>query len=83
MGKILEVFAVEWELLLVNIFNFTVLVLALTYLLYKPVIKILDERREKIQKGLKDAEKAHEKLNEIEQDKVKILSQAQKQAQET
>ncbi len=83
MGKILEVFAIEWELLAVNIFNFTVLLLALTYLLYKPVIKLLDERREKIEKGLKDAQKAHERLNEIENEKKEILSEAQKQAQET
>ena len=37
---------------------------ALTYLLYKPVLKLLKEREEKIAKGVKDAEEAEKALEE-------------------
>ena len=82
MSEIFKVFGVEWKMLLVNIFNFTVLVIALTYLLYKPVIKLIDERRRKIEKGLHDAEKAKEKLESIKSEEKEILSKAQAKAQE-
>ena len=83
MQEILKVFGVEWELLLVNIVNFGVLLLGLTYLLYKPVVKALDERSAKIEKGLKDAKLAEEKLQESESEKMQIISQAKKEAQES
>ncbi len=83
MEEIFKIFGVEWKMLFVNIFNFTVLLLALTYLLYKPVIKMLDERRAKIRKGVKDAEKAERRLLEIENEEKEIISKAQKEAQDS
>jgi F-type H+-transporting ATPase subunit b len=82
MEEIFKIFGVEWKLLLVNIFNFAVLLIALTYILYKPVIKLLDERRAKIEKGLKDAELADKRLKEIEKEKEDIIAKAQKEAQD-
>ncbi len=83
MDEIFKIFGVEWKMLLINIFNFTVLLLALTYLLYKPVIKMLDERNAKIKKGVKHAETMQKRLQEIEDEKQDIISKAQKEAQET
>ncbi len=82
MEQIFAVFGVEWKLLLVNIVNFAVLVILLSYILYKPVIKLLDERKLKIEKGLKDAELAEEKLAEIKEKESQIVADARKKAQE-
>ncbi len=82
MGEIFAIFGVDWKMLFVNIFNFGVLVIALSYLLYRPVIKLIDERRRKIEKGLRDAQKAKEELESIKASEKKILAKAQAKAQE-
>ncbi len=83
MDSILQIFAVDWKILLVNIFNFTVLVIALSYLLYGPVIKLLDERRKKIEQGLKKAEEAEQEMQRVKSEEKEILAKAQSKAQET
>ena len=83
MDQILGIFGIEWKILLVNLFNFTVLLIALTYLLYKPVIKLLDERRAKVEKTIKDSKEAEEKLSQIKETEKKVISEAQRKAQDT
>lgn len=53
--------------ILFQIVNFSAVVGALTFLLYKPVLKIFDERAKRIAEGEKAAAKAHKALTEIEQ----------------
>ncbi|HYE23212.1 MAG TPA: ATP synthase F0 subunit B [Candidatus Paceibacterota bacterium] len=62
MEQLFEAFGIDWKLLIAQAVNFGVLFVALTYLLYKPVLKTLDERKEKVAKGVLDAEAAAEKL---------------------
>jgi len=66
MEEIAKVFGLDWKLLIIQAVNFGVLLLVLWYFLYKPVLKMLDERRGKIQKGVEDAENAEIRLTEIE-----------------
>jgi F-type H+-transporting ATPase subunit b len=63
-----EGLGVNWGLLISQIVNFGVLFLILRAVAYKPVVKFLDGRREKIAKGLEDARKAEERLANIEKD---------------
>ncbi len=54
-----------------QIINFGVVVGALTFLLYKPVLKIFDERAQRIEEGQKAAEEAikkHENLDQMRKD---------------
>jgi F-type H+-transporting ATPase subunit b len=46
------------------------------------VLKILNERTKKIEKGLKDAETAQKKLTEISEKEKAVLIKARKEAQE-
>lgn len=62
MEQLFDAFGIDWKLLIAQAVNFGVLFVALSYLLYKPVLKTLDERREKVAKGVLDAEAAAEKL---------------------
>lgn len=66
--------------ILFQIINFGVVLGALTYLLYKPVIKILDERAQKIEEGQVAAEKALAEQNQAEEMKKKTKQQAEKEA---
>jgi F-type H+-transporting ATPase subunit b len=80
MGAVLGTFGVDWRLLLINAINFGVLMLALWYFLYQPVTRVLEERREKVAKGVEDAQAAHEKLEEIEHSREGVLAQAGREA---
>jgi F-type H+-transporting ATPase subunit b len=62
MEQLFETFGIDWKLLLAQIVNFGVLAAGLTYFLYRPVMKTLDDRRAKVAQGIEDAEEASEKL---------------------
>ncbi len=76
MSEIIQVFGIDWKLLLIQAFNFSVLLLALWYFLYKPVIKMLDKRQKIIEKGVVNAEKSEKRLVEIEDERDEIISKA-------
>ncbi|MGB4076534.1 MAG: hypothetical protein WBK28_02405 [Minisyncoccia bacterium] len=60
MDGLLSAFGIDWKLLIAQAVNFGVLIVALYFLLYKPVLKVLEERRTLVAKGVEDAEKAAE-----------------------
>ena len=82
MSEILSAFGVQWEILLFQATNFGLLLVGLWYFLYRPIIKIIDERQKLIEQGVKDAQKAAEEKHEIEEKKEEILSGARKEGQE-
>lgn len=66
--------------LLFQIFNFAVLCILLYAWAYKPILKMLDNRKQKIAQGLEDARIANEARANAEQDAAKILTEAQNKA---
>jgi F-type H+-transporting ATPase subunit b len=62
MQALLSTFGIDWHLLLAQAINFGVLAALLTWLLYKPVLKVVRERQELIAKGVEDAERAGQML---------------------
>lgn len=66
MDQLLNAFGIEWKLLIAQAVNFGVLLVALTYFLYKPVLKTLDERKSKVAQGVLDAEEATRMLQEAD-----------------
>ncbi len=82
MEAVLHAFGVDWRLIAIQIFNFTVLMVALWYFLYTPILKIIDERKKKIETGIKDAEEAGKKKDEAEEEKRKTLALAETEAKE-
>ena len=82
MESILSTFGIDWRLLLINIVNFGLLLLGLWYFLYGPVMRMLEERRTKIAKGVEDADRAQRSLMEIESSRDKRLAEAGQEADE-
>lgn len=66
--------------ILFQLVNFGVVVGALTYFLYRPVLKILDERSQKIEQAQKAAETTLQEQSQLEITKKKAKSEAEKQA---
>ena len=82
MGQVFAAFGIDWRLLLINATNFALLILALWYFLYGPLMRILEERRQKVAQGVRDAEASAKKLSEIEHSRGTILAQAGQEADE-
>jgi F-type H+-transporting ATPase subunit b len=64
-----------------QIVNFSILMFVLTKLLYKPIMKKLDERAKLIKQGIKAAEDSIKKQEEAEKGREKIMSDARKQVE--
>lgn len=80
--EIIAKLGIDWRLFVAQIVNFTILLLVLRRFAYRPMLAFLEERTERIDKGLKDADAAHKKLSEMEQKEREVLAQAKKDAQE-
>lgn len=91
MGLI-KALGLDGRILLAQFINFAILMFVLWRYAYKPVFKILEERKNKIHKSLDDVERATIRLQEAEveakkiilesrQEAVKILSEAQAKAE--
>ena len=80
MSAILTTFGIDWRLLLIDSINFGVLLVGLTYFLYTPILKMLEERRKKIAEGVEAAKKSQVKLAEIEGERTSKLREAAAEA---
>ncbi len=80
MESLIHAFGIDIKLITIQIINFLVLAGILSYLLYKPLLKILNEREETIAQGVKDAEAAGQALSAAEDEKKAIVSQAHQEA---
>ena len=58
MGELLRQFGVDWHLLLAQLLNFILLLIVLRWLAYKPLVALLNRRRETVAQGLRDASDA-------------------------
>lgn len=81
MDELIKTFHIEANLLLAQIVNFVIVLLVLYKVAYKPVLKTLNERTGKIEKGMEDAEESRKKLENALQLEKEILTQAKKEAQ--
>lgn len=80
MGEITSTFGIDLRLLVVQMFNFGLLLLILWFFLYKPVVAMLEERKNKIEQGVKDSDEASTRLSEINDEKDSMLSKASHEA---
>ncbi|MCR4662896.1 MAG: F0F1 ATP synthase subunit B [Endomicrobiaceae bacterium] len=76
INYILELFGLEKGLFIAQIINFAILLFILKMFLYKPIAKMLEERKAKIKQGLDDAENAKKALEEADNQKILILKEA-------
>lgn len=67
MNEFLDQFGIDWKLLLSQFVNFSLILIILRVFAYKPLIKILKERKQKIEEGLAKAEQSDVRLKEVDQ----------------
>jgi len=78
----LEALGLDLGLFLSQIINFGLLLALLSVMLYKPVMKKLEERAAKIKKGLDDAERAQALRADAEAHREEAMAQARHEARE-
>jgi F-type H+-transporting ATPase subunit b len=78
--QIANTFGVDWSHLVAQIISFCIVCIVLHRFAYKPVLKMLEERRQQIAQGLADQEKIHAQLAQTEATRQEILLQANGQA---
>ncbi|MBI5732429.1 hypothetical protein HY967_00515 [Candidatus Jorgensenbacteria bacterium] len=82
MTELLNQLGVNWKLLLSQGVNFFIVITTLTFLVYKPLLRLMHDRTRRIKEGLENANTIDQKLQEIEDAKKQRLAEADREALE-
>jgi F-type H+-transporting ATPase subunit b len=80
IAQIARTFGVDWTHLGAQIISFVIVCAVLYKFAYRPVLKMLEERREQIAQGVANAEKIRAELDRTESRRQELLAQANGQA---
>ncbi|MBI4065437.1 F0F1 ATP synthase subunit B [Candidatus Gottesmanbacteria bacterium] len=75
----MEQLGIEPKLLLAQIINFTIIMVVLTKLLYKPILSMLEKRKKEIEAALALTEKMRLEEEKMKERKERLLSDARKE----
>jgi len=78
--EIARTFGVDWSHLIAQIISFSIVCILLQRFAYKPVLRMLEQRRQQIAQGQADAERIKAELSRTEERHKEILDQAHIQA---
>jgi F-type H+-transporting ATPase subunit b len=78
--QLANTFGVDWPHLLSQVISFSIVCILLYRFAYKPILKMLEERRQQIAQGLANTEKIRVELAETETQRQQVLLQADAQA---
>ena len=78
----MEALGINLGYIVSQIVNFTLLAVLLYFVAYKPILRMLDERSARIQKGIQDAEEASRRAAEMEQEYEQRVAEARRHGQE-
>jgi len=76
-----DTFGWNWELFLSQVISFTIVAFLLRRFAYKPILAVLEDRRQKIEEGMLNAEKIRKELADAEKRYQEILAKANADAQ--
>ncbi len=80
MEEILHNLGIDWKLLIAQVINFAILFFILRKFVYKPILGILQKRREDIEKGIEFNKSADERLKSADAEKAETLKLAKEKA---
>jgi F-type H+-transporting ATPase subunit b len=80
IAQIARTFGVDWAHLGMQILSFAIVCAVLFKFAYRPILKMLEERRQQIAQGLANAERIKAELDRTKAQRQEVLAQAQSQA---
>jgi len=78
--ELIKALGLDLKILLAQFVNFSIFAFVLYKFGFKPMLKFLDERKDKIEAGLKSSEAAKKKLEELNKKEIDIITKANKEA---
>ena len=78
--ELARTFGVDWPHLTAQVISFAIVCAVLYAFAYRPILRVLDERRRQIALGLENTAKINAKLASIESERQGILTEARVQA---
>jgi F-type H+-transporting ATPase subunit b len=81
MSALFAAFGINWHLLLIQAVNFALLLAVLTYFLYRPILKMIDERQAKIAEGVRMAQEAGKRLEDAKSEGESLVGSAAREAE--
>lgn len=90
--ELIDKLGIDLGMFLAQLVNFTILIVALSVFVYRPILRLLDDRRERIRKSMEDAKAIEnqkreldefkmEQMRKIDQETGTFLENAKKQAE--
>jgi F-type H+-transporting ATPase subunit b len=79
---LLGTFGVSWKLFAAQLFNFAILLFVLKRWVYQPLLRVLDERKRKIEEGLERAKRAEITLAEASMREGEVIAKANAEARD-
>jgi F-type H+-transporting ATPase subunit b len=80
MGDTLQTLGIQWPKLIAQMVNFGIVLFVLWRFAYKPVLVMLQMRRQKVTESIQNAEKIKVQLTQTEEERKKIVLEAGAQA---
>ena len=77
--QIAQTFGVDWPHLIAQIISFSIVCFLLQRFAYKPVLKMLEDRRKQIEEGIANAKKIADDLAQAEKRREELLTQTNDQ----
>lgn len=82
MNDILHALGIQWSALLAQAVNFGILIFLLARFVYKPVLKVIDDRRKAIADSMQQVKDIEKQKERIDQERAVILRKADEEGGE-
>lgn len=82
MSELFASLGLNAKMLVAQLINFAILLFVLHRFVYTPIVRILAERTDRIEKGLAQADEAQKKLEAVTEKERAILAEAKREARE-
>ncbi len=73
---------IDWKILVAQLVNFLIIYFLLSKFAFKPLMKVLEERRQKIAESLETAQKIEDEKKDLDEKVTQTMAQARKESQE-
>lgn len=80
MEDLVHALGIQWSVLIAQMVNFAILVFILSRFVYKPMLKVIDERRDMVAESMKKVKEINRHKELIDDERIAILKKADEEA---
>ncbi len=71
--ELITTLGIDWKVLIVQLINFGILIVVLSVLVYRPILRLIDDRRERVRKSMEDTKAIENQRREIDEFKLEQM----------